>query len=90
MLRVLETGEFLKVGSSKVQTDVRVVAATNVDFDDAIFKGRFREDLYIGCLCRFNSPLRERAGDVHLLFRKFTTDFSEQTHAAFEFGRRSH
>ena len=47
LLRVLETGEFLKVGSSKVQkTDVRVVAATNVDFDDAIFKGRFREDLY--------------------------------------------
>lgn len=81
LLRVLETGEFLKVGSSKVQkTDVRVVAATNVDFDDAIFKGRFREDLYyrLSQVPIQLPPLRERAGDVHLLFRKFTTDFSEQ------------
>ena len=81
LLRVLETGEFLKVGSSKVQkTDVRVVAATNVDFDDAIFKGRFREDLYyrLSQVPIQLPPLRERSGDVHLLFRKFTTDFSEQ------------
>ena len=81
LLRVLETGEFLKVGSSKVQkTDVRVVAATNVDFDEAIFKGRFREDLYyrLSQVPIQLPPLRERAGDVHLLFRKFTTDFSEQ------------
>ena len=81
LLRVLETGEFLKVGSSKVQkTDVRVVAATNVDFDDAIFKGRFREDLYyrLSQVPIQLPPLRQRSGDVHLLFRKFTTDFSEQ------------
>ena len=80
LLRVLETGEFMKVGSSKTQkTDVRVVAATNVDFQEAFDKGKFREDLYY----RLNQvpinmpPLRERAGDIHLLFRKFTTDFSE-------------
>ena len=81
LLRVLETGEFIRVGSSKVlKTDVRVVAATNVDFGEAISSGRFREDLYY----RLNQvpismpPLRERPGDIHLLFRKFTTDFSEQ------------
>lgn len=81
LLRVLETGEFIRVGSSKVlKTDVRVVAATNVDFTAAIAEGRFREDLYY----RLNQvpismpPLRERPGDIHLLFRKFTTDFSEQ------------
>lgn len=81
LLRVLETGEFIRVGSSKVlKTDVRVVAATNVDFGEAIASGRFREDLYY----RLNQvpismpPLRERPGDIHLLFRKFTTDFSEQ------------
>ena len=80
LLRVLETGEFMKVGSSQTQkTDVRVVAATNVDFQEAFDKGKFREDLYY----RLNQvpinmpPLRERAGDIHLLFRKFTTDFSE-------------
>ena len=80
LLRVLETGEFMKVGSSQTQkTDVRVVAATNVDFQKAFNKGKFREDLYY----RLNQvpinmpPLRERAGDIHLLFRKFTTDFSE-------------
>ncbi|MEE2919286.1 MAG: sigma-54 dependent transcriptional regulator [Bacteroidota bacterium] len=81
LLRVLETGEFMKVGSSKVQkTDVRVVAATNVDFDDAILRGRFREDLYyrLSQVPIQLPPLRQRAGDVHLLFRKFTTDFSEQ------------
>jgi transcriptional regulator with PAS, ATPase and Fis domain len=81
LLRVLETGEFMKVGSSKVQkTDVRVVAATNVDFDEAIDRGRFREDLYyrLSQVPVHLPPLRQRAGDIHLLFRKFTTDFSEQ------------
>ncbi len=80
LLRVLETGEFMKVGSSSTQkTDVRVVAATNVDFDEAFHKGKFREDLYY----RLNQvpiqmpPLRDRSNDIHLLFRKFTTDFSE-------------
>lgn len=80
LLRVLETGEFMKVGSSKVQkTDVRVVAATNVDFDEAIAKERFREDLYyrLSQVPIHLPALRERAGDIHLLFRKFTTDFSE-------------
>ncbi|MCH2197614.1 MAG: sigma-54 dependent transcriptional regulator [Flavobacteriales bacterium] len=81
LLRVLETGEFIKVGSSKViKTDVRVVAATNVNFGDAIAKGRFREDLYyrLNQVPIFMPPLRDRKEDVHLLFRKFTTDFSEQ------------
>ena len=74
LLRVLESGEFMKVGSSQTQkTDVRVVAATNVDFEEAFSKGKFREDLYY----RLNQvpinmpPLRKRAGDIHLLFRKF-------------------
>ncbi|MCB0410298.1 MAG: sigma-54-dependent Fis family transcriptional regulator, partial [Flavobacteriales bacterium] len=77
--RVLETGEFIKVGSSKVQkTDVRVVAATNIDFYKAIQKGKFREDLFY----RLNTvpihlpPLRERKEDIHLLFRKFAADFA--------------
>lgn len=81
LLRVLESGEFMKVGSSQTQkTDVRVVAATNVDFQEAFSKGKFREDLYY----RLNQvpinmpPLRDRASDIHLLFRKFTTDFSEK------------
>lgn len=81
LLRVLETGEFMRVGSSQTQkTDVRVVAATNVDFEEAFSKGKFREDLYY----RLNQvpinmpPLRDRASDIHLLFRKFTTDFSER------------
>lgn len=80
LLRVLETGEFMKVGSSLTQkTDVRVVAATNVDFIEAFKKSKFREDLYY----RLNQvpiqmpPLRARSSDIHLLFRKFTTDFSE-------------
>lgn len=83
LLRVLETGEFIRVGSSKVQkTDVRVVAATNVEFDKAIAVGKFREDLYyrLSQVPIQMPPLRERGGDVHLLFRKFTTDFSEQYH----------
>lgn len=79
LLRVLETGEFIRVGSSKVQkTDVRVVAATNVNIPQAIEKGKFREDLYY----RLNTvpinvpPLRERKQDIHLLFRKFASDFA--------------
>ena len=80
LLRVLETGEFMKVGSSKVQkTNVRVIAATNVDLPLAIHKGRFREDLYY----RLNTvpvlipPLRQRKEDIALLFRKFSVDFAE-------------
>lgn len=81
LLRVLETGEYIKVGSSKVQkTDVRIVAATNVDFSEAIANGRFREDLYY----RLNTvpikvpALRERSEDIPLLFRKFASDFAEK------------
>lgn len=80
LLRVLENGEFYRVGSSKVQkTNTRVVAATNLNLQDAIEKGKFREDLYYR-LCTvpiFVPPLRERGSDIELLFRKFTTDFSE-------------
>lgn len=81
LLRVLETGEFIRVGSSKViKTDVRVVAATNVDFSDAIRAGKFREDLYyrLNQVPVYMPPLRERREDILLLFRKFTTDFSEK------------
>ncbi len=81
LLRVLETGEFIRVGSSKVQkTDVRVVAATNVNFAEAIQRGHFREDLYyrLSQVPIEVPPLRDRSSDIHLLFRKFTTDFSEQ------------
>ncbi|MDR0427778.1 MAG: sigma-54 dependent transcriptional regulator [Dysgonamonadaceae bacterium] len=81
LLRVLEYGEFIKVGSSQVQkTNVRIVAATNVDLLKAIHKGRFREDLYY----RLNTvpitipPLRERREDIYLLFRKFAADFAEK------------
>ncbi len=81
LLRVLESGEFIKVGSSKVEkTDVRIVAATNVNLTQAIADGRFREDLYY----RLNTvpiqvpPLRERGDDVILLFRKFASDFAEK------------
>lgn len=81
LLRVLESKEFMKVGSSKVQkTDVRVVAATNVNVAKAVKEGRFREDLYY----RLNTvqinmpPLRERGNDILLLFRKFATDFAEK------------
>jgi len=81
LLRVLETGEFIRVGSSKVQkTNVRVVAATNVDFGDAIRTGKFREDLYyrLNQVPVYMPPLRERRDDIILLFRKFTTDFAEK------------
>ncbi len=81
LLRVLETGEFIRVGSSKVQkTNVRIVAATNVNIPEAVKKGKFREDLYY----RLNTvpitipALRERKEDIHLLFRKFAADFSEK------------
>jgi DNA-binding NtrC family response regulator len=80
LLRVLENGEFYRVGSSKVQkTNTRVVAATNLNLQDAISRGKFREDLYYR-LCTvpiYVPPLRERGQDIELLFRKFTTDFSE-------------
>ncbi|ALM21816.1 transcriptional regulator [Nonlabens tegetincola] len=79
LLRVLENGEFLKVGSSKVQkTDVRIVAATNVKMFEAIEKGKFREDLYyrLSTVEIHLPPLRERKGDIHLLFRKFASDFA--------------
>jgi transcriptional regulator with PAS, ATPase and Fis domain len=79
LLRVLESGEYIRVGSSKVQkTNVRVVAATNINFNLAIEKGKFREDLYY----RLNTvpinlpPLRERKDDIYLLFRKFSSDFA--------------
>ena len=81
LLRVLQTGEFIKVGSAKVQkTNVRVVAATNVNLQRAISEGKFREDLYYR-LCTVPitvPPLRERKGDIHLLFRKFALDFADQ------------
>ena len=82
LLRVLENGEFIKVGGSKVmKTDVRVVAATNVNMPLAIQQGRFREDLFY----RLNTipitipPLRDRKGDIHILFRKFAADFAERS-----------
>ena len=81
LLRVLQSGEFIKVGSSKVQkTNVRVVAATNIDLRRAIEAGRFREDLYF----RLNTvpirmpALRDRKGDIHMLFRKFALDFASR------------
>ncbi|MDR1878294.1 MAG: sigma-54 dependent transcriptional regulator, partial [Bacteroidales bacterium] len=81
LLRVLETGEFMRVGSSKIQkTNVRVVAATNVNILDAIARGKFREDLYY----RLNTvpihipPLRERKTDILLLFKRFSIDFSQK------------
>ena len=83
LLRVLETGEFIRVGASRAQKiDVRVVGATNVGMLEAIKKGKFREDLYY----RLNTveiqlpPLRERPSDIHLLFRKFAADFASKYH----------
>ncbi len=81
LLRVLENGEFMKVGSSKVQkTDVRIVAATNLDMPNAIQKGKFREDLFyrLSTIEINLPPLRERKGDIHLLFRKFASDFAQK------------
>ena len=79
LLRVLENGEFLKVGSSKTQkTDVRIVAATNVQMFEAIKDGKFREDLYyrLSTVEIGLPPLRDRKNDIHLLFRKFASDFA--------------
>lgn len=81
LLRVLENGEFFKVGSSKVQkTNVRIVAATNVKMTEAIQKNKFREDLYyrLSTVEIHIPPLRERKEDIHLLFRKFAADFAEK------------
>src|SRR5690606_10786305 len=81
LLRVLENGEFIKVGSSKVQkTNVRIVAATNVKMQEAIEKGKFREDLYyrLSTVEIMLPPLRERKDDIHLLFRKFASDFAHK------------
>lgn len=81
LLRVLENGEFIPVGSSKVKkTDVRVVAATNVNLLDAVERGRFREDLYyrLNTVPLYVPALRERGYDIELLFRKFSTDFAEK------------
>lgn len=81
LLRVLENGEFMKVGSSKVEkTDVRIVAATNVKMFEAIDKGKFREDLYyrLSTVEITLPPLRERGEDIHLLFRKFSSDFAHK------------
>jgi len=81
LLRVLETGEFMKVGSSKIQkTNVRMVAATNLNIPLAIKEGKFREDLFyrLNTVPIIIKPLRERKEDIHLLFRKFAVDFSEK------------
>jgi len=83
LLRVLETGEFFKVGSSVSQkTNVRVVAATNIDVPRAIQSGRFREDLYyrLNTVPIFVPPLRDRTTDISLLFRKFASDFADKYH----------
>ena len=81
LLRVLENGEFLKVGSSAVQkTNVRIVAATNLDMPKAIQQGKFREDLFyrLSTVEIILPPLRDREGDIHLLFRKFAADFAQK------------
>ena len=81
LLRVLETGEFIRVGSSKVQkTNVRVIAATNLDIPQAVKNGKFREDLYyrLNTIPIYIPPLRERKEDIPLLFRKFAADFAEK------------
>ncbi|PHQ57481.1 MAG: sigma-54-dependent Fis family transcriptional regulator [Lutibacter sp.] len=81
LLRVLENGEFIKVGSSQVQkTNVRIVAATNLKLHQAIGKGKFREDLYyrLSTIEINLPPLRERLADIHLLFRKFAADFAQK------------
>ena len=81
LLRVLETGEYIRVGSSKVQkTNVRIIAATNENIQEAINKGKFREDLYyrLSTVPISLPPLRERKEDIYLLFRKFAADFAEK------------
>ena len=81
LLRVLENGEFIKVGSSKAnKTNVRILAASNVNMLELVRKGKFREDLYyrLNTISIHLPPLRERGTDIHLLFRKFAADFAEQ------------
>ncbi|GHT23049.1 sigma-54-dependent Fis family transcriptional regulator [Bacteroidia bacterium] len=81
LLRVLETGEFIKVGGTKVlKSNVRVIAATNVNIPEAIMRGKFREDLFyrLNTVPIFIQPLRERKEDIYLLFRKFAADFAEK------------
>ena len=81
LLRVLENGEFLKVGSSEVQkTNVRIIAATNLNMQEAIAKEKFREDLYyrLSTIEIPLPPLRDRNEDIHLLFRKFASDFAQK------------
>ncbi len=81
LLRVLESGEFIKVGSSKViKTNVRVVAATNINLQEAISSGKFREDLYyrLNTVPIYVPPLRERQNDIIMLFKKFSSDFAER------------
>lgn len=81
LLRVLENGEFIKVGSSEVQkTNIRIVAATNMNISESISKGKFREDLYyrLSTIEILIPPLRERHDDIHLLFRKFASDFAQK------------
>ena len=81
LLRVLETGEYMKVGASKVKkTDVRIIAATNENVQKAIQSGKFREDLFyrLSTVPIYLAPLRERQNDIHLLFRKFSADFAEK------------
>ena len=81
LLRVLENGEFIKVGASEVQkTNVRIVAATNLDMENAIRKGKFREDLFyrLSTVEIKIPPLRNRKDDIHLLFRKFASDFAKK------------
>jgi transcriptional regulator with PAS, ATPase and Fis domain len=81
LLRVLETGEFIRVGSSKAQkTNIRLVAATNIDIQKAVHEGRFREDLFyrLNTVPILIAPLRNRKEDIHLLFRKFAQDFAEK------------
>ena len=79
LLRVLQSGEFIRVGASKVlKTDVRVIAATNVNLFHAVSKGKFREDRYyrLNAVTIMMPALRERPADINLLFRKFASDFS--------------
>ena len=81
LLRVLQNGEYIKVGSSKVEkTDVRVIAATNVNLEYAVAQGKFRQDLYyrLSGFMIYMPPLRDRKEDISLLFRKFASDFSEK------------
>ena len=81
LLRVLQNGEYIKVGSSKIEkTDVRIITATNVDLAHAVAMGKFREDLYyrLNAIQLLMPALRERRDDIYLLFRKFTADFSEK------------